>query len=124
MNKNEFKIETMRGQGPGGQHKNKTDSAVKITHIPSGLSAYADERSQRHSKRRAWEDIKQKLANRKADKLAANKKSRRDHVIHNTPTIRTYDFSRGVVKDHRTKKTASIKDVLGKGKFGLLNPDD
>lgn len=122
MDKNELKIETMRGQGPGGQHKNKTDSAVKITHIPSGLSAYADERSQRHSKKKALADLEQKLARRKADKLAAIKKERRDHVIHNTPIIRTYDYSRGIVKDHRTKKTASLKDVIKKGKFYLLNP--
>lgn len=119
--KSEIKIETMRGTGPGGQHRNKTDSAVRITHIPTGLSAYADERSQSHSKKAAMAALVAAIENQRAAERAANKKARRDHAIHNTATIRTYNYDRGLVKDHRTGKTASIKDVLGKGKFELLH---
>lgn len=53
FNKSDCKVETMRGTGPGGQHRNKTDSAVRITHLPTGVSAYCDERSQAVSKRKA-----------------------------------------------------------------------
>ena len=122
INKKDCKIEKMRGQGPGGQHRNKTDSAVRITHIPTGISAYSDERSQKNSLKNAWKELEKRLLNIQKDKVAENKKKKRDHAIHNTPTIRTYDYSRGIVKDHRTKKTASLKNVLEKGRFDLLNP--
>lgn len=120
MNKSDLKIEYMRGTGPGGQHRNKTSSACRITHIPTGISAYADERSQKHSKKKAMADLKQKLQDVVDEQRAARKKSRRDHLIHNMETIRTYDFKRSRVKDHRTKKEASLKDVLTKGKIELL----
>ena len=119
MDRSQCKIETMRGQGPGGQHRNKKDTACRITH-PSGISAYADERSQKHSKRAAWAELERKLRQASSDKSAARKKAKRDHAIHNTPTIRTYDFKTGQVLDHRTNKTASIKDVLVKGKLEKL----
>lgn len=122
MKRSDCRIETMRGTGPGGQHRNKTDSACRITHLPTGVSAYADERSQKHSKRKAWADLAAKLAQLSQQTKAAAKKERRDYAIHNTQTIRTYDFSRNCVKDHRTKKTASIRDVLRRGRFELIAP--
>lgn len=118
--KSDLKIEFMRGTGPGGQHRNKTDSACRITHIPSGISAYADERSQSHSRKSAMAELQKRLANQKAERLAASKKERRDQAIQPQASIRTYDFKRGVVTDHRTKKTASVKDILTKGKLELL----
>ena len=118
--KTDLKIETMRGQGPGGQHRNKTDSACRITHIPTGISAYCDERSQQSSKRKAMKELENRLRNRKAEKQAETKKAIRDHAIHNTKTIRTYDFKNQTVKDHRTKKTARLDDVLFKGRIELM----
>lgn len=120
IDKSKYKVETMRGTGPGGQHRNKTDSACRITHIETGTIAYADERSQHHSKKVAWEELQRKLQNIKEEEKAQQKKDKRDYAIHNTKTIRTYDFKSGLVKDHRSKKTASIKDVLGKGNIDLL----
>jgi peptide chain release factor 1 len=120
IQKSDCKIETMRGTGPGGQHRNKTDSAVRITHEPTGISAYADERSQANSKRKAWKELEQRIIQSIIDKKEADKKSKRDFKIHNTKTIRTYDFKSGIVKDHRTGKTATIKEVLEKGKIDLL----
>ena len=118
--KSDLKIETMRGTGPGGQHRNKTDSAVRITHKPTGITAYADERSQSHSKKAAMAQLREKLLAIKSDQKASEKKERRDEAIKPQAAIRTYDFKSGVVRDHRTGKKASIKDVLVKGKLELL----
>ncbi len=120
IRKKDLRIETMRGTGPGGQHRNKTDSACRITHLPSGISAYADERSQRHSKRAAMKMLEQRLRDAYAQKRAAAKKARRNWSIHNMPRVRTYDYKAGLVYDHRTNKTATIKDVLSKGRIDLL----
>ena len=119
--KKDLKIEYMRGQGPGGQHRNKTDSACRITHIPSGISAYADERSQHHSRKCAMKELVSRLQNLAAEQQASAKKERRDSKVKNPErAIRTYDFKSGVVTDHRTGKKASIKNILQKGKLDLL----
>ncbi|MEO1527065.1 MAG: peptide chain release factor-like protein [Planctomycetota bacterium] len=121
LKKSDLKIETMRGTGPGGQHRNKTDSAVRITHLPTGISAYADERSQSVSKRKAMAELERRLTERKAKRSASRRKQVRDEKVKNpTGAIRTYNFCRGVVKDHRTGKTASVKEVVGKGRIELL----
>ena len=120
IDKSQLKIEYMRGTGPGGQHKNKTDSACRITHIPTGISSYVDERCQRHSYKLALKNLKDKLIQARKDKMALKKKNRRDTVIHERNIIRTYNYSRGTVTDHRTGKTASIKNILNKGKIDLL----
>lgn len=120
MNKNDLKFEFIRGTGPGGQHKNKTCSACRVTHIPTGITAYADERSQKHSKKMALKELESRVNNLKEEEKAKEKKAKRDYAIHNTEVIRTYDFKHQTVKDHRSKKTASIKDILGKGKLDLL----
>lgn len=120
IDKKKYRVETMRGKGPGGQFKNKTDSACRITHIKSGISAYADERSQHHSKKLAWEELQKRLQNQKSEKQAEEKKARRDHAIHNTEIIRTYNYKSGIVKDHRSGKSASLKEIVGKGNIDLL----
>jgi len=120
FSKKDIKIEYMRGQGPGGQHKNKTDSMCRITHIPTGISACADCRSQHQSRKKAMAELKDKLHRIAQSRQAKAKKARRDDAIHNTKRIRTYDFKKGTVTDHRTKKTASLKEVMGKGRIDLL----
>ncbi len=116
----DISFEYTKGKGPGGQHRNKTCSAVRVTHIPTGVTAYVDGRDQHKNKRQAIKELEKRLVQKKRDRLAAEKKAIRDHKIHNTETVRTYDFSRGVVKDHRTKKTASLKNILIKGRIDLL----
>jgi peptide chain release factor 1 len=113
----------MRGTGPGGQHRNKTESAVRVTHLPTGVSAYADERSQKQSKRKALRELDRRLAERRQESADADKKARRDAAIRERSIIRTYDYSRDTVKDHRTGKTASIKNVLDKGRIDLIAPE-
>lgn len=120
LNDAELKIERIRGTGPGGQRKNKVATCIRLTHIPTGIVVVADHRTQTESMRHARKDMERKLAEAKAGLKASEKKARRDKAIHDTTTIRTYDFKAGTVKDHRTKKVASLKDVLGKGKIDLL----
>jgi peptide chain release factor 1 len=124
MNKEDLKIEFMRGKGPGGQHRNKTDSACRITHIPTGITSYADERSQHHSKRKAMSKLKMRISKNKNALVAQKKKARRDHVIHERNIIRTYNYKSQTVTDHRSKKTASLKEVLLKGKIELLRSEN
>jgi len=116
----ELRVERIRGSGPGGQHKNKVCSCVRLTHIPTGIKVTIDGRHQHKNLKFAIKELERRLAEAKASKKAAVKKARRDKVIHDTTTIRTYDFKSGQVKDHRTKKTAPLKEVLGKGKLDLL----
>ena len=118
--KKDLKIEFLRGKGPGGQHKNKTDSMVRVTHKPTGVVVTVDGRCQHSNRRKAMKELVARLRQRKADRLKAAKKACRDWAIHNTPTIRTYNYKSGVVRDHRTKKTAPLKEVMDKGNLELL----
>ncbi len=110
----------IRGQGPGGQHRNKTSSCVVAKHVPTGIEVKVDGRDQHKNKRAAIKQLDKAVAELHAKKLAEKKKARRDHAIHNETRIRTYDYSRGVVTDHRTGKTASIKDIMLRGKLEKL----
>lgn len=118
--KNELKIEWYKGQGPGGQHKNKKATACRITHLPTGIVVTADGRQRQQNKRRALEDLRRRIADQKEEQRAAARKERRDHNIHNMRTIRTYDFKRGMVKDHRSGIEAPLHKVLIKGMIDLL----
>lgn len=120
LKKSDLKIEYTKGTGAGGQHKNKTSSCVKITHIPTGITVMKDGRNQHRNKRMALRELEKRILTLKADKRAKNKKAVRDYKIHNTPTIRTYDYKRGIVKDHRSGKEAPLKEVLQKGRVDLL----
>lgn len=123
MNLDDIRFEFTRGTGPGGQHKNKTSSAVRATHIPTNIVVFVqDERSQHANKRKAIKILEERVNNRIAEKKAHAKKARRDEKIHERNIVRTYNYSRGTVKDHRSGKVASIKDVVDKGRIDLLKP--
>lgn len=117
----DIRIEVMRGKGPGGMHKNKTSSMVRATHIPTGVSIAIDGRNQHQNKRRALKLLKKKLQQIKQQELADQKKAQRDQKIHERDIVRTYNFPRHTVKDHRTGKIASIEKVLKKGRLDLLS---
>jgi protein subunit release factor A len=68
----------------------------------------------------ALRELEDRIANQQHDKRAATRKTRRDVAIHDHTTIRTYDYKSGLVRDHRTGKSASIKDVLIKGQIDKL----
>jgi peptide chain release factor 1 len=111
-----------RGSGPGGQHRNKTDSCVVATHVPTGLKVTIDGRDQHKNKSVAIREIENLVYSEIASKAAKEKKSDRDFKIHNTKIIRTYNFKRNKVKDHRSKKTANLTKMLeGKVNFSGLS---
>lgn len=118
--KNGRTIEYMRGTGPGGQNRNKVESACRITDVATGITAYADCRTREASYRMALAELDKRIAQAKADKQAASKKARRDEAIHDHTIVRTYNFSRGLVKDHRSGKEATVKEIMGKGRLELL----
>ena len=120
----DLRFEYMRGQGAGGQHKNKTSSCVRVTHLPTGIQVTIDGRHQGRNKKKALRVLEDRLRDQKEEKKAEKKKSRRDRVIHERKIIRTYDYSRGLVTDHRTKKTATIKQIMEKGRLDLIQPDE
>jgi protein subunit release factor A len=68
----------------------------------------------------ATEELEARIKKAKKDAVAAKKKARRDVAIHDHTVIRTYNYSRGTVLDHRSGKQASIKNVVEKGKIDLL----
>jgi peptide chain release factor 1 len=109
INPADLRIDTFRASGAGGQHINKTDSAVRVTHIPTGIVVECqDDRSQHKNKAQALAvlaaRIRDRQARQQADKTAAERKS----LIGSgdrSERIRTYNFPQGRVTDHRINLT-------------------
>ncbi|KAJ6597038.1 hypothetical protein DFH09DRAFT_1133459 [Mycena vulgaris] len=101
----DIKIEVMRSKGAGGQHVNKTESAVRLTHIPSGVTvAMQDERSQHQNRRRAFQVLASRLMQAKLTReMEARRASRRNLVkgADRSDKIRTYNYAQERVTDHR-----------------------
>ena len=117
--KNEdIRIDTMRSSGAGGQHVNTTDSAVRITHIPTGLVVVRSEKSQHQNRASAMKELKARLYDmerQKADKERAD--ARKGHVGSGdrSERIRTYNFPQGRVSDHRINLTLYKLDQIMAG---------
>jgi peptide chain release factor 2 len=114
----ELRIERMRGSGPGGQHRNKVETMVRITHLPTGLQAQADTRSQADSLRLARQVLMSRIASQ-ADSVPATGRSSEGSFGSQRRSYRLHGTSQGVV-DHRTNQRAGVKDVLEDGRIELL----
>ena len=117
----DLRIDTYRASGAGGQHVNKTDSAVRITHLPSGLVVECqDERSQHKNRARALALLQARLENAaRAEAGAERARTRRDLVGSGdrSERIRTYNFQQGRVTDHRIDLTLYGLDAFLEGEL-------
>ena len=116
----DIRIDTYRSSGAGGQHVNKTDSAVRITHLPSGIVVTSSEKSQHQNRARAMKALKVKLYDQQREALdAARSESRKSQVGSGdrSERIRTYNFPQGRVTDHRINLTLYKIDRIMDGEL-------
>ncbi|WP_188149957.1 peptide chain release factor 1 [Teredinibacter waterburyi] len=119
INKADLRVDTFRASGAGGQHVNKTDSAIRIIHIPSGIVVECqDERSQHKNRAKAMSLLATKLNNAQSEKAAAEQASERKSLVGSgdrSERIRTYNYPQGRVTDHRINLTLYKLDEIMQG---------
>ena len=119
----DIRIDTMRASGSGGQHVNTTDSAVRITHLPTGTVVTSSEKSQHQNRAKAMQVLRSKLMNiEQSQKNLERANSRKDQVGtgDRSERIRTYNFPQGRVTDHRINLTLYKLDEIINGSLNTL----
>jgi len=124
INTGDLRIDTYRASGSGGQHVNKTDSAVRITHLPTGLVVECqDERSQHKNKARAMSVLQSRLLDQIQSAQQAEQAETRKSLVGSgdrSERIRTYNFPQGRVSDHRINLTLYKLDELMMGNLDMI----
>jgi peptide chain release factor 1 len=119
INKADLKIDTYRASGAGGQHVNKTDSAIRITHLPTGIVVECqDERSQHKNRARAMSLLQARLRNAEETKRQTETAEKRRSLVgtgDRSERIRTYNFPQGRLTDHRINLTLYKLDDIVEG---------
>jgi peptide chain release factor 1 len=115
----DLRIDTYRASGAGGQHVNKTDSAVRITHLPTGIVVECqDERSQHKNKARAMSLLKSRMLSAEQERHQAEQAQQRKSLVGSgdrSERIRTYNYPQGRVSDHRINLTLYKLDTIIQG---------
>lgn len=124
LNEADLRIDVFRASGAGGQHVNKTESAVRITHLPSGIVvSVQDEKSQHKNRARALKILRARLFERERERQAAARAASRRAQIGSgdrSERIRTYNFPQGRVTDHRINLTLYKLDRVLAGELDEL----
>jgi len=127
VNKDDLRVDTYRASGAGGQHVNKTESAVRLTHIPSGIVVECqDERSQHKNRARAMSLLQAKLLDAEIAKREAEQAQQRKSLVGSgdrSERIRTYNYPQGRVTDHRINLTLyKLGEVLEGDLSPIIDP--
>ena len=119
----DIRIDTMRSSGAGGQHVNTTDSAVRITHLPTGLVVTSSEKSQHQNRAKAMQVLRSRLFDMERQKADSERSADRKSQVGSgdrSERIRTYNFPQGRVTDHRINLTLYKLDRMIEGEIDEL----
>lgn len=127
INKADLRVDTFRASGAGGQHVNKTDSAIRLTHIPTGVVVECqDERSQHKNKAKAMSLLAARLQSAQQEKAAQSQSEERKSLVGSgdrSERIRTYNYPQGRVTDHRINLTLyKLAEVMEGSLDELVQP--
>jgi peptide chain release factor 1 len=124
VNEEDLRVDTYRAGGAGGQHVNKTDSAVRLTHLPTGIVvACQDERSQQKNRSKAMKVLKARLAEAAREAVTQKEQDARRSMVgtgDRSERIRTYNFPQNRLTDHRIGLTLYKLDRIMEGEMGEM----
>jgi peptide chain release factor 1 len=127
VNPADLKVDTYRASGAGGQHVNKTDSAIRITHLPSGIVVECqDERSQHKNRAKAMALLRARLLTAERDRQQSEQAATRKSLVGSgdrSERIRTYNFPQGRITDHRINLTLyKLEEIMAGSLDGIIEP--